>query len=79
MAKPGTHPITSFEAVTPNDSAEIAPTRGLFIGTAGNLAIIGVDDTNPVTLVNVDAGEHAYAVKKVLATGTSATGIVALR
>lgn len=67
-------------AVTPSDGADLArgATKGLYIGGAGNVAIItsGGDTVtfNGLTIGNI----HPISVKRVLATGTTATNIVAV-
>lgn len=66
-------------AVTPHDTNEIIdPTKAIFIGGAGNISIIAVDDTTSVTLA-VQSGQILPIRAKIIrATGTTATGIVAL-
>ena len=73
-------PGLSFAAVTPSDTVDLPVTaRGLFVGTAGNVAVIGAGDSLPVTFKNVANGTVLpLCVKRVLATGTTATDIVAL-
>lgn len=65
--------------VTPNDGADLAKvTEGLFIGAAGNVAVV-MQDGSSVTFTGLAAGVvHRLSVKRVLATGTTATGIVGL-
>lgn len=69
---------SSAFAITPNDSSDLAqPIRGLYIGGAGNIVVLFEGDTSPVTLVGLVAGVvHPLAVKKVFATGTTATSII---
>lgn len=71
--------ITDAAAVTPADSALTdAPTRAVYVGGAGNLAVTFVDGTT-VTFVGVPAGTLLpIAVKEILATNTTATSILAL-
>ena len=72
-------PARKIEAITPSDSAELnPPARGLFIGVQGNVAVLAEDDTVSVVLVDA-VGVLPISVKKVLATNTTATSIVALR
>lgn len=67
-------------AVTPHDTNRIDPTKALWVGGAGNVAVEFVGDDASVTLTGVPAGTKLdVAVVKVLATGTTATAIVALR
>ena len=71
-------------AVTPSDSADLATaTRALWVGTGGNVAIHSFDPTTQkvtsVTLTAVPNGTLLPIVtRRVLSTGTTATGIVAL-
>lgn len=71
--------FTGAVAVTPNDGADLAKmTEGLYIGAAGNVAVTMQDGTS-VTFTGLAAGvAHRLSVKRVLATGTTATGIVGL-
>lgn len=70
----------SFEAITPNDSNIIGPYRAVWAGGAGNIAVLGVYDTVPVTITGLAAGsEWRGAIKKVLSTGTTATGLIGYR
>lgn len=69
----------SAVAVTPSDSTVLPTTRALYIGTAGNVAVVMADDQNSVTFVAVMAGSILpVQVTKVLATGTTASNIVAM-
>lgn len=74
------HPATRLLAVVPNDGADLAFTvRALWIGGAGNLRVTAADDSGDVVLTGVPAGTLLpIAVKRVWATNTTATGIVAL-
>jgi hypothetical protein len=71
-------------AVTPNDSTDLSLVDGntgptLYIGSDGNVAVetIGGDT---VTFANVVAGSFMpLQVRKVLATGTTSTGILEIR
>lgn len=66
-------------AVTASDTTVLPTTRGLYIGGAGNVAVTMAEDGNNVTFVGVLAGSILpVQVTKVLATGTTATSIVAL-
>ena len=51
--------------------------RGLYVGVSGNVAIVFTNDES-ITLTNLAAGViHPITnIKKILATGTTATGIV---
>lgn len=69
-----------LRAVTPVDTADlsISPCRALWIGVAGDVALIAEGDTDAVTLTAVEAGLLPVRAKRVLSTGTTATDIVAL-
>jgi hypothetical protein len=73
--------ISSAVAITPNDGTEINRiTRGIYIGGAGNLAVVFCDDPDaaPVTLTGLAAGVwHPMQVRRVMATNTTATLILA--
>lgn len=73
-------PNDTFRAVTPSDTANIksGPARALYIGGAGNVVAINENDV-AVTFVGVPAGTILPIVtKRVNATDTTATNIVAL-
>lgn len=62
-------------AVTPNDSVDLVSTGILHVGGAGNLNVDFTDGTT-VSINNVAAGTILpVRVKRVRATGTSATNI----
>jgi hypothetical protein len=52
--------------------------RGIYIGTAGNLAVTMLDG-NDVTFENLAAGQvYPFAVKVIKQTGSTAAGVVLL-
>ena len=73
-------PFRTGVAVTPSDSTVYAPPLdALYVGGTGNLALTGVDGAS-YTLNGALAGTvYNIQVQKVLATGTTATNIVALK
>ncbi len=75
-----TAPATRSVAVTPNDSTDLANiSRALWVGGAGNVAVMLADDTVAVTFVGVAAGSLLpVRVKRVMATNTTATNLVAI-
>lgn len=78
-----TAPGRKLRAVTPDDDADLpdGPCRALYVATAGTLTVVAVDDdatTGAVSLGTVAAGYHPISVKRVKATGTGASGIVAI-
>ncbi len=74
-------PASQLVAITPNDSTDLTASniRGLWVGGAGNVAVIASGDSSAVTLVGVPAGTVLpIAVIKVMATNTTATSIVGM-
>jgi hypothetical protein len=72
--------VSSYDAraVTTSDTTNIAPTRGLYIGGAGNVVVDMAYGTT-ITFVAVQGGTILpIQVTRIYATGTSATSIVAL-
>lgn len=63
-------------AVTPSDSTNLTPTRGLYIGTSGNLSV--TMNGQIVAFANVPVGILPIEVTRVRSTGTTAGSIVAL-
>lgn len=76
-------PAVEALAVTPDDGNDLAwVTRGLYTGSGGTIVVTleNNDDGSFVTLTNVNPGVVlGFAVKRVWDTGTTATGIIALR
>lgn len=72
-----TNPGTGLATITPSDATFFPkPFRALYVGGAGNLAVQGVDGTVGI-IPSVPAGMVVpISVDRVLATGTTATGIV---
>lgn len=67
-----------FAEVTPSDTAELGNVRALYVGGAGNLEIVGQDGT-AATFTGVLSGTTLpVQALKVMSTGTTATGIVAI-
>jgi hypothetical protein len=74
--------ITQIRAVTPSDTTDLALggvyPRAIYVGGAGNLAVVGVDDTSAVTMTGIATGVwHPICVKRVMSTNTTATLILA--
>lgn len=74
-------PYTSLAAITPSDSSDLpgGVPRGIICGTGGSLTVI-TDAVSPVTItLTVFDGEHlpVACIKRVKATGTTATNLVA--
>lgn len=72
-------PATSAVAITPNDSTNLTVTaRAIYVGTGGTVVLKGWDDVS-VTFVKIPDGTILpVAAKRVMATGTTATDLVAL-
>jgi len=66
-------------AITPADGSDIATIPdAIMVGAAGNVAFWGMDG-NAFTINALQPGQiYPFRVRRVLATGTTATGIVGL-
>ena len=67
-------------AVTPNDSVDLAvtPTKGIYVGGSGDLKVT-LENGDVVTFMSLSSGMiHPIAVKRIWATGTTATNILAV-
>lgn len=75
-----TGPSRNPYPVVPNDGAALDPVpKALRVGTGGTIVLRGVDASVDVTLQNVANGETIdIRALYVRATGTTASGIVAL-
>lgn len=72
-----TSTATSWAAVTPSDTAKIEPTpQAIRANVAGDIVAVGSDGVS-VTFTVTDGGELPIQPVQILATGTTATGIVA--
>lgn len=65
-------------AVTPSDATIIAPTRGIYVGVAGNVAVKLLNGTTVTFTAMVTGIIHPIRATQVLSTGTTATSIVAV-
>ena len=74
-------PGVSAFAVTKSDSTVFSPpTRFLWVGGAGNVAVVMNQDAAAVTFLAVAAGTRLdISVTKVMSTNTSATNIIGVR
>nr|WP_314436854.1 hypothetical protein [uncultured Brevundimonas sp.] len=73
-------PARRATTVTPSDAADLPIyAKALYVGVAGNLRVLttGAEDADAVTFVNHPVGWLPVQVRRVLATGTTATQIVA--
>lgn len=66
-------------SITPSDTVDLSRhTKGLFIGGAGNIKV-DMSDGSTVTLTGIAVGViHSISVRRVYATGTTATALVGL-
>lgn len=76
-------PMVSCEAVSvPGDDVTPltnGPSRGVLVTVAGNIACIFEGDTASVVMPVLASVEYRWAIKQILNTGTTATGIKILR
>lgn len=72
-------PGFQFEAITPNDSNDLAiAARSLYIGTGGNIAVHN-SDGDTVLFTNVADGTFLpINTLRVLSTNTTASNIIAI-
>lgn len=69
---------TKLRTVTPSDSTVVA-CQALWVGTAGNVAVLAEGDSAAVTILNVADGTILpIACNKVMSTNTTASNIVAI-
>lgn len=74
----GTWSASKGVAVTPADATNLPATRGLLVGTGGDLSVIFADGGSAVTLKNIASGSVVpIQVTKVM-VATTAADIVAL-
>lgn len=73
-------PAVRAFSITPNDGADLPEVvRALYVGGAGDISVILVGDSSAVVLVAVPVGSLLpIRVKRVRATGTTATSIIGL-
>jgi len=71
------HPASRIFDITPANSDLPVPTKAIFVGGAGNLVLIALNDTAQVTLA-VGAGAIIPVRARQVRTGTTATGLVGL-
>jgi hypothetical protein len=71
-------PASNAVLVTPDDNADLTDaSRALWIGTAGDLTVTMLGGQT-LTFPNLLGGWHPIRVTRVHATGTAASGIVAV-
>lgn len=73
-------PASQFFAITASDSTDLTGTRGIWVGGAGDVAVMGLYDDTAVTLAGVPAGTLIPGrFKRVMSTNTTATSIVGMK
>ena len=74
-------PINDLQAVAPNDSTDLPNgiARGLLFTTAGNVSFVTAKGTTVTIPVNTNwfGAVQFIRAKRILATGTTSTGIFA--
>lgn len=74
-------PARQAAALTPSDSTDLNPyAKALYVGVSGNLSIIPVGAATDTAVVfsNCPVGWLPVQARRVMATGTTASAIVAL-
>lgn len=72
--------FTNFVAVTPSDTTQFAPTRGVYVANNGSLVVDGLNpNAVSVTFSGLLAGNvYPLRITRAYAAGTSSIGLVAL-
>lgn len=72
------HPVEHGMSITPDDDNDLSTTaRAVYLGASGNLKVT-LSSGDTVTFVGLAAGViHPIVAKRIWATGTTATGILA--
>ena len=67
-------------AITPSDGTDLQEVvRGIYVGVAGNLAVMLLDGITTVTFTAVPVGTNLpVRVKRVMATNTTAGGLMGM-
>lgn len=75
-------PANEARVLTPNDGTPgviSEPPRSIYVGSGGDITMQGMDDNAPKLWKNVPAGSILpFRVKKIMATGTTATNLLGL-
>ena len=68
-------------AITPNDNADVpgGSCRGFEVTVDGDVAVVMADGSIGVLPARTAGVQYPYQITRVLATGTTATGIIGLR
>jgi len=74
-----TAPASSLLAIAPNDGADLARLpRAVMVATAGDLAVVMQDGSEGVLPALQPGAIYPLRVRRVKASGTTATGIMGL-
>lgn len=75
-----TSPAEDCFVITPSDTENLAQaTKAIFIGQGGDVRLLPLRGTQPVTFVNLAPGSLLdVRTRQVLATGTSAADLIGL-
>ncbi len=73
-------PGRNFFVVTPHDSTDFTVScRAVWVGTGGDVAVVGIGQTAAVTIKNVPAGTLLpFRLDRVNSTNTTASDIVGI-
>ena len=74
-------PARRAQSITPNDSADLSTyAKALYVGGEGDVAVVPIEapDDTPVVFASHPVGYLPVQVRRVMATSTTATSIVAL-
>lgn len=68
----------TVSAITPTDNSAIGPFEAFVVGVAGNVALVPIGSSSPVTIAAIAGYVYPIEFQGINATGTTATGIVGL-
>lgn len=72
-------PGDRLQAVTKSDSTDLTGARAVYVGGAGDVALMAIGDSAAVTFTAVPAGSIIpVRITRVMSTNTTATSIVAI-
>lgn len=71
-------PAVGAVAIIPSDSVDIAVARGIYVGGAGNIVVTLLDGTTATFIAPIVGSILDISARRVLATGTTATNLLAL-
>lgn len=78
MSDSSTSSAADFDEVTKSDTTVLQRTRGIYVGTGGDLAVKSIRGTTCIFANVPDGTLLPIRVLQVLSTGTDASDIVAL-